>query len=202
MRLFRPCFLSGWLYPEALFRIDTGEKLLCLTFDDGPDPESTPRILEILDNYDIKALFFLDGKAAEKHPGLVSIISSKGHITGNHGYNHINGWTASTNRYVSDITNASEFSSDCLFRPPYGRLRLSQYRKLKRQFKIIFWDIMPYDFDKNFGSRNVLKVLQKKLRKGSLIVFHDTRNSIAPEILPEFINYSISKGYRFVLPVF
>ena len=61
---------------------------------------------------------------------------------------------------------------------------------------------MPYDFDKNFGSRNVLKVLQKKLRKGSLIVFHDTRNSIAPEILPEFINYSISKGYRFVLPVF
>ena len=90
MRLFRPGFLAGCLYPEAIFRIKTTDKILFLTFDDGPDPDSTPRLLDILKKNDIKALFFCNGGAAEKYSYLMDRIRNEGHLTGNHGYNHYN----------------------------------------------------------------------------------------------------------------
>ena len=86
MRFFRPCFIAGWLYPEAIFRMKTDEKLLCLTFDDGPDPDSTPELLDLLERHNIKGIFFCDGRAAEKYPELIDLIISNGHLTGNHGY--------------------------------------------------------------------------------------------------------------------
>ena len=132
MRFFRPCFVAGWIYPEALFRIKTTEKLLYLTFDDGPDPESTPVLLEILEKHNIKVIFFCNGRAAEKYPELIGQIKSQGHLIGNHGYNHLDGWRTSTEKYIADVENAAGFTSSDLFRPPYGRLSLGQYRKLKR----------------------------------------------------------------------
>ena len=147
---------------------------MCLTFDDGPDPDSTPQLLDILDKHDIKALFFCDGRAAEKYPDLINRMISKGHIIGNHGYNHLNGWKTSLKKYIADVVNAAPYTSSGLFRPPYGRLRFNQYRELKEKYKIVFWDIMPYDFDRSFGSGNSLRVLKKKLRRGSIIVLHDT----------------------------
>jgi peptidoglycan-N-acetylglucosamine deacetylase len=200
MRLFRPCFFAGWIYPDAIFRITTIEKLLYLTFDDGPHPDTTHQLLDILDKHNIKALFFCDGRAAEKYPGLINQIKIRGHIIGNHGYNHLNGWTTCLKRYISDVSDAEPYTSSSLFRPPYGHLRFDQYRKLKEKYKIVFWDIMPYDFDKSFGSRNSLRVLKKKIRRGSAIVLHDTKNSTVQDFLDEFINYSMSAGYRFVLP--
>ena len=198
MRLFRPCFFSGWLYSGALFRLKRSEKVLCLTFDDGPDPGSTPELLDILNNYNIKAFFFCDGKAAEKYPELVRKIIIKGHGIGNHGYNHLNGWKTSTAEYCNDINRASQFTSDNLFRPPYGRIRFKQFRQLSRQFRIIFWDVMPYDFDKSFGAERSLAVLNKKLRPGSIIVLHDTQHSTWKYFLKDFIEISINKGYKFV----
>jgi len=200
MRLFRPCFVAGYFYPEAFFRIETNEKLLFLSFDDGPDPETTPVLIEILKKYGIKAMFFCDGRAAEKYPELIEQIKSECHLLGNHGYNHLNGWTTSAKRYINDINQAAEFTSSALFRPPYGRIGFRQYRKLKRKFKIIFWDIMPYDFDMSFGPEKVLKVLQKKVRSGSIIVFHDQSRSMVLKLLPEFIDSSMAKGFRFALP--
>ena len=200
MRFFRPCFIAGWLYRDAIFRIRTTEKLLCLTFDDGPDPDSTPQLLDILDTHSIKALFFCDGRAAEKYPDLINRIISKGHIIGNHGYSHLNGWITSLKSYVTDVSNAAPFTSSRLFRPPYGRLRFNQYRKLKGNYKVVFWDIMPYDFDRSFGSRNSLRVLKKKLRRGSIIVLHDTKNSTLQDFLTGFIDFSTGKGYSFILP--
>ncbi len=197
MRLFRPCFFSGWLYPGALFRLKTSEKVIYLTFDDGPDPGSTSELLDILNNYNIKAFFFCDGKAAEKYPELVRKIIINGHSIGNHGYNHLNGWKTSTAKYCNDFYCASQFTSDNLLRPPYGRIRFSQFRQLRRQFRIIFWDVMPYDFDKSFGAERSLAVLNKKLRPGSIIVLHDTRHSTWKYFLKVFIEISISKGYRF-----
>jgi peptidoglycan/xylan/chitin deacetylase (PgdA/CDA1 family) len=199
MRLFRPCLIAGCFYPEALFRIKTAEKHLCLTFDDGPDPDSTPRLLEILEKYNIKALFFCDGRAAEKHPDLVQLIRHKGHQTGNHGFSHLNGWTTSVNKYVTDVSIADKLTSASLFRPPYGHLKHSQYRVLKGKYKIVFWDLMAYDFDTSFGSRNSLEVLKRKIRPGSVIVLHDTSRSVANIIIEEFLNYSLTQGFRFVL---
>lgn len=202
MRLFRPCFFTGWLYPDALFSLKRSEKSLCLTFDDGPDPGSTPELLDILNNYNIKALFFCNGRAAEKYPELINQIIINGHIVGNHGYSHLNGWTTSTGKYCDDINKASEFTSDKLFRPPYGRIRYSQFRRLRRQFRIIFWDVMPYDFDKSFGAERSLGVLNKKLRPGSIIVLHDNPLSASKIFLNEFLELSKDRGYRFVLPEF
>jgi peptidoglycan/xylan/chitin deacetylase (PgdA/CDA1 family) len=197
MRLFRPCFIAGWLYRDAIFRVRTTEKLLCLTFDDGPDPLSTLSLLDLLDKHSIKAVFFCNGIAAEKYPGLINQIKTRGHMIGNHGYNHLNGWITSLKRYVDDVSNAAPHTSSGLFRPPYGRLRFDQYRKLRETYKIVFWDIMPYDFDIKFGSKKSLLILKKKIRSGSIIVFHDNYKRKSHEFIEEFIFFARDEGYRF-----
>lgn len=173
---------------------------MCLTFDDGPDPDSTIRILNILEKHKIKAIFFCKGKAAEKYPEIVDRIRSAGHIVGNHGYEHLNGWRCTTEKYLKNAESAVPFTSDLLFRPPYGRMRLGQYSRLKASFKIMFWDIMPYDFDESFGAENSLRILKKKIRPGSVIVLHDTPRSFVPSILNDFIIHTYAKGYKFILP--
>lgn len=201
MRVYRPWSLSECLYPDAIFRIKTAEKLLCLTFDDGPDPDSTPQLLNILDRYDIKALFFCTGKSAVEHPDLISRILSKGHITGNHGFSHLNGWKTPTDEYIKDVDKAAECTSGILFRPPYGSLRFSQYIKLKRKYKIIFWDLMPYDFDTSTGAGKSLEILKSRIRPGSVIVLHDKPLSAANTIIEEFIVFALDEGYRFDITI-
>jgi peptidoglycan/xylan/chitin deacetylase (PgdA/CDA1 family) len=201
MRLVRPLFPAGPVFPEALFRLKSSEKTVCLTFDDGPDPGSTPELLDILDIMNIKALFFCTGKNAEEFPELVHEIKSRGHIIGNHGYYHLDGWKTSVNKYCENVERASQFTSNNLFRPPYGRLRIRQYRCLKKSFKIVLWDIMSYDFDQDFGAGQSLELLNNKLRPGSIIVLHDTPASSCTTFLKDFIENSFSKGYRFCFPV-
>ena len=197
MRLFRPCSIAGWLCPDALFRIKTDEKLLYLTFDDGPDPDSTPQLLDILDEHSVKVLFFCEGRAAEKYPELIKLMISRGHIIGNHSHMHPDGWRTSTEKYIEDVSKAAGVTSSVLFRPPFGRIGMKQYRQLKNQYRIIFWDIMPYDFDGNFGSKRSLQILKKKIRPGSVIVLHDTPSSSANTVIGEFLTYAVSSGYRF-----
>jgi peptidoglycan/xylan/chitin deacetylase (PgdA/CDA1 family) len=198
MRLFRPGLLAGFLYPEALFRIKTTEKVLYLTFDDGPDPVSTPQLLRILKKYDIKVLFFCNGCAAEQNFYLITQIQSEGHMIGNHGYSHYDGWRTETTKYVDDVRKAAEFTSDRFFRPPFGRISPRQMKLLK-SYKIVFWDTMVYDFDLTFGSKKSLRVLKDKMRPGSVIVLHDTFSSSANTIIEEFIIHALKEGYRFEL---
>jgi len=197
MRLFRPGFITGWLYPETIFRIRTNEKILFLTFDDGPDPDSTPELINLLDKYKIKGLFFVDGKAAERYPDLVRQLVSGGHIVGNHGYSHYDGWRTSEETYIEDVSKADGFTNSRFFRPPFGRMKIGQYRKLKEKYKIVLWDIMPYDFDKKFDTKRSLKVIKNKIRPGSVIVLHDTSSSTANSIIGEFVTYATECGYRF-----
>ena len=196
MRLFRPGLLAGCLYSEALFRIKTSEKKLYLTFDDGPDPVSTPRLLDFLRKHEISALFFCNGAAAEKYPELIHLIRQGGHLIGNHGYNHFNGWRTGSLKYINDVKRASKVTSDKIFRPPFGRLSFRQARLL-RSYKLVFWDIMAYDFDSSFGKEKSLNVIKRKIRTGSIIVLHDTASSCADEILDEFILFALGNGYRF-----
>jgi len=200
MRLFRPCFAAGWLYPEALFRLKTDKKLLCLTFDDGPDPATTIDLIDLLDQYNIKSLFFCNGQAAEKYPELMTLIISKGHMVGNHGYAHLDGLKTSLGKYVDNVSKADTLTSPLLFRPPYGRMRIGHYRRLKKKYKIILWDIMSYDFDKNFGNEKSLQVLKQKLRPGSIIVLHDNASSSCLKILSGFLDFTNENGYKFVVP--
>jgi len=202
MRFYGPFFLLRLVYPKALFRIRTTDKLLCLTFDDGPDPGSTPLILDILEARGVKAVFFCRGKLAERYPGLISLIKSQGHIVGNHGYNHPDGWKTITSVYLRDFSISAEFTSHDLLRPPYGRIRPVQYRKLAETGRIVFWDLMPYDFDDKMTGTKVLSILRKRIRPGSIIVLHDTIFSSVLSFLDEFIDYARNAGYGFViLPV-
>jgi peptidoglycan/xylan/chitin deacetylase (PgdA/CDA1 family) len=197
MRLYRPFVFLRLLYPGAVFRIRTRNKELCLTFDDGPDPESTPGILEILEDHDIKATFFCSGQESEKYPELTALIASKGHIIGNHGYRHLNGWKTGLNDYIENVYRAANITSRDLFRPPYGRISPLQYRKLIGRFTIVFWDLMPYDFDMRTNTEKILNVLMKKIRPGSIIVLHD-KSFKSFHFLAEFIKYAGDRGYKFV----
>ena len=94
-------------------------------------------------------------------------------------------------KYVEDVSKAADLTNSLFFRPPFGRMKIGQYRKLKEKYRIVLWDIMPYDFDKNFGSERSLQVLKKKIRPGSIIVLHDKASSTANKIISEFINYAI-----------
>jgi peptidoglycan/xylan/chitin deacetylase (PgdA/CDA1 family) len=202
MRLIRPWFFAAYFLPAACFRIKTTEKVLCLTFDDGPDPDSTLPLLNIIEKFNIRAVFFCSGNSAMKYPEIVLKIKSGGHIIGNHCFNHLDGYKTSTKRYIENVMAADPFTSDKLFRPPYGRLRPLQYRKLTKTYKIIMWDLLAYDFDKSLGKEKSMNIMKKKIRKGSIIVFHDKPDSTVHEFLEEFIIYCLSQGYRFDLPAF
>ena len=197
MRLFRPFFLLRLVYPEAFFRVTTTDKELCLTFDDGPHKDTTPHIVEILEASNVKAAFFCSGREAEKYPELVNLIVSKGHIIGNHGYNHLSGWITNVSVYIENAERGEEFTSTGLFRPPYGRIRPAQYRALKKKYRIVFWDLMPYDFDEKTDGKEVLNILKKKIRPGSIIVLHDKASSSCLSFLAEFMKYAEGIGYKF-----
>lgn len=201
MRLYRPFLLSRVIFPGAFFRINDHEKVLYLTFDDGPDPVSTPEVIDILAKYNVCAMFFLNGRNAEMYPHLLSAIKASGHVTGNHGYDHLDGWFTSTRNYLSNVSSGASFSSGRWFRPPYGRLRYRQYIKLSRSYKIVFWDVMAYDFDQKFGQERSLRVLKEYIRPGSVIVLHDTESSSCVSILGAFLEHALGCGYVFkILP--
>jgi peptidoglycan-N-acetylglucosamine deacetylase len=200
MRLYRPFGLFRRFFPEAVFRLTGGGKRICLTFDDGPYRETTPSLLEILDRRAVKAVFFLSGRQAVKYPDLAAGIREAGHIIGNHGYDHLDGWRTGTRKYAEDIAGADDLTSDRIFRPPYGRLTPAQYRKLSLKYRIFMWDLMPYDFDRGFGPSKSLYVVKKLIRNGSVIVLHDNPRSFAAEILEEIILFASDNGFVFVLP--
>ena len=202
MRLARPFFLVPILFREGLFRLETTEKLLCLSFDDGPDSSTTLPLLEIMGKFGVKALFFLTGTLAETNSDIITRIKSEGHIIGNHGYEHLSGFRTQTDLYINNVFAAASLTSSTLFRPPYGQITPTQYRALSQSYKIFFWDVMAYDFDREFGSARSLKLLKEKIRPGSVIVLHDKPGSTAPLFLNEFIDFSLSKGYRFSIPRF
>lgn len=197
MRLVRPPVAARWIYPHAIFRKGEDRKQLCLTFDDGPDKDSTPRILDILAANSVHAIFFCRGDAAEKYPGLVRRIVAGGHLVGNHSHSHPNGWTTTARSYLEDVRRADRFTSPVLFRPPYGRMRPSQYIKLRERYIIVMWDLMPFDYDQALEPGRILRILKEGIRPGSVIALHDKPTASSAGILDEFILFARNKGYHF-----
>lgn len=190
MYLIRPPRVYRWLFKEAVFRKDTNEKIVYLTFDDGPDPEATEYVLGVLSEHDIKATFFILGKNAKAHPTLIEILRSRGHAIGNHGMNHLNGWTTPTADYIADLEEGKKATNSHLFRPAYGKLTLSQYNGIKRNNTIAFWDVISGDFDQTINGKAVVTNVMGNVRNGSIIVMHDSpkamknlRDSLSPIIV-------------------
>ena len=175
------------------------EKELFLTFDDGPTPEITPWVLSVLKEYDAKATFFCIGKNVKKHPDLYNRILEEGHSVGNHSHTHPRGWLVRNNKYYDDIDKAAEFIVSDLFRPPYGKIGPFQIPKLKKDFKIVMWDVLSRDYDKKLSGERCLKNVMDYAESGSIIVFHDTKKAeknikyALPNVLKEFTN----QGYTF-----
>jgi len=161
------------VFPKALWRVDNSQSIF-LTFDDGPDPVSTPQLLSLLDKYNIKASFFCNGVRAQKYPQLINEIKDREHYVGNHGYHHISGWSTSTDEYVDNVENANSIIQSKAFRPPYGRITLRQYNAINKKYKIVMWHVMPGDFDQKVNHQQLLNNLITYTHAGSIIVLHDS----------------------------
>jgi len=188
------------LYPGAVWKLDPARKAIALTFDDGPAPNVTPKVLDILAQYSLQATFFCLGNKAEKFPSLVKQIREEGHVIGNHSYSHPNGFLTGLKTYIGDVKKAHTILQSPFFRPPYGRIRPSQYTTLSKEFNFIFWNVMSYDFHTDFSPEKCLNHCLKNLENGAVYVFHDTpkasRNLLA--FLPLFLDTIKSQGYQTV----
>ena len=203
MILEQPSLWLRLLYPKALWRINPTERVVYLTFDDGPIPEVTPRVLEILRNYGVKATFFMVGDNVRKYPEVFEMVKSDGHRLGNHTFNHLGGIKHSTKDYVLNIHKANAYIHSDLFRPPHGWLRHRQYYFLKRHYKLVMWDLVTRDYSKRLNADDVFENVRRYARPGSIVTFHDSLRSV-PKLwsaLPRSIEWLLAEGYEFrVIP--
>ncbi len=187
------------IFPNLIWDIKTYEKEIYLTFDDGPHPDITPGVLEMLDKYKAKATFFCVGDNVRKHPDTYELILNKGHEVGNHSYSHSNGWKVSNDNYFDDIEKADKLIRSNLFRPPYGRISPSQIKHLKKKYSIIMWSVLTYDYSKNVSKEQCLRNSIIKTKPGSIVVFHDSLKSENNLFyaLPMFLKHFTDKGFVF-----
>ena len=169
-----PDCLRPFFGPHLIWRKESSSRVIYLTFDDGPVPEVTPTVLDILDVHSIKATFFCVGENVEKHPEIYNNIISRGHRTGNHSYNHLKGFETENSEYVENIRKAARLIKSRLFRPPYGRIKPKQLKVLRNEFDIVMWDVITHDYDKSLSNDKVFRNVTRYSRNGSIVVFHDS----------------------------
>ena len=199
MLIEQPPLLLRWIYPRALWRMDKNEKAVYLTFDDGPIPNITPWVLDLLDKYNIKATFFMVGDNVRKHTEEFRMVVVRGHRFGNHTFNHIRGFEYLSQNYLANTDKANEYLHTDLFRPPHGYMRWVQYHVLKKKYRIVMWDLVTRDYSKRLTGPQVLAKVKKYVRNGSIITFHDSIKS-EPRLkyaLPRAIEWLLAQGYTF-----
>ncbi|MDH5608588.1 MAG: polysaccharide deacetylase family protein [Cyclobacteriaceae bacterium] len=200
-----PSWLRRW-YPQFVWKIDENDPVIYLTFDDGPVPGATPYVLDILDQYQARATFFVVGDNVRKHPSLFREVLTRGHAVGNHTYHHLKGWSVSAQLYADDIARCRQVMEDegailgstPLFRPPYGRITTQQARQVVQGHRVIMWDILSGDFDLSLNVDSSFRAL-KKAEQGSVIVFHDSEKYLmnVKKLLPALLADFSSRGYKF-----
>jgi peptidoglycan/xylan/chitin deacetylase (PgdA/CDA1 family) len=195
------------LYPYGVFRADevrltaNGQQPIAyLTFDDGPIPEVTPKVLAILEQYGVKATFFMVGENIDKHPEVYEQVVKAGHAIGNHTYNHLKGWRTDFHEYMENTDRCADRTQNTdLFRPPYGKATFRQRRALHNKgYRLIYWDILTRDYEATRTPEQMLKQIQRDVRPGSIINFHDSlkSNERMLEVLPKVIAYLQAENYE------
>jgi peptidoglycan/xylan/chitin deacetylase (PgdA/CDA1 family) len=195
--LFTPTKLLKRMMPSLVWNMGDAQDVF-LTFDDGPTPGNTEWIVDTLAKYDAKATFFCLGKNVEQHPESFRRIIEAGHKAGNHTYSHQRGWGMSLERYVEDVDFANQLVRSDLFRPPYGRIKPSQARKLSERYDLIMWDVLSRDYSNLITPRQCANNVIKHVRAGSIVVFHDSPKSSRNMryALPRVLDYLSERGLK------
>ena len=191
-----------WIFPNYVWDIPNDGQKVFLTFDDGPTPEITEWVLEQLKKYNAKATFFCIGNNIEKYPEIFQKTIAEGHAIGNHTFDHLNGWKTTTEDYIENVklyeTQNPKLVTRNLFRPPYGKIKHSQSKILRKLgYKIIMWDVLSRDYDQRISSTQCLENVLSNIETGSIIVFHD---SVKAEhnlkyVLPKTLEFLKEKGF-------
>jgi len=203
MYLVKTPFWLRALYPACIWKIPSADKVIYLSFDDGPHPDATPFVLAQLKKYNAKASFFCIGKNVLSYANIYEQIIQEGHVVGNHTYDHLNGWKTDAATYLENIKSASNLIVSNLFRPPYGRISQNQLKNIAADKtmpqQIIMWDVLSGDFDLKLTGEQCARNVIKHAKSGSIVVFHDSakawdRLQVA---LPLVLDYFSNLGYRF-----
>ncbi|MGA9648048.1 MULTISPECIES: polysaccharide deacetylase family protein [Pedobacter] len=202
MYLVKSPLLLKWYYPSLLWNKPRNEKVIYLTFDDGPIPNVTDFVLKTLKVFNAKATFFCIGDNITKHPDVFERVKNGGHAIGNHTFNHLKGWITDDETYIQNILKCQTITQTNLFRPPYGRIKKSQISNLKSKIsnlEIVMWDTLSGDFDINLSPEKCYQNVIKHTRNGSIIVFHDSLKAFdrLEYSLPRVLKYFSEKGFTF-----
>lgn len=204
MLIERPPEWVRRLLPGGIFRIppaegSEGRKRVYLTFDDGPIPEVTPRLLDLLDEYGVKGTFFMVGDNARRYPELYREVVRRGHRVGNHTMHHLQGLRTYSPNYMRDVAEAAEYIESDLFRPPHGWMKWRQAFALRRRYRIVMYDLITRDYSKYLTADDVFENVKRYARDGSIIVFHDSLKSLPRlfDALPRSIEWLKGEGFEF-----
>lgn len=203
MYFIKTPFWLRLIYRSCIWRKPTQDRVLYLSFDDGPHPEATPFVLEQLAIFNAKASFFCIGKNVQLYPNIYAALIKANHTVGNHTQNHMNGWKNNTSDYIVDIQEATKSISSNLFRPPYGRISFSQIKALRSDpslpQEIIMWDVLSGDFDTTISGDQCAQNVIQHAGPGSIIVFHDSAKAMdrLRIALPKVLAHFSKLGYQF-----
>ena len=197
-----PWWLRMMFPANLIWDIPTTEKIIYLTFDDGPHPVATPFVLDELKKYNAKATFFCIGKNVQEQPELYQRIFAEGHRVGNHTHNHLNSWKTDDETWLNNVKEAAKWIDSDLFRPPYGKIRSFQAKLLQQAnppYRIIMWNVLSADFDQSISEEQCFNNVKKNVKPGAIIVFHDSERALVnmKYALGETLRYFSGMGYRF-----
>ena len=207
MFIHKTNFLLRAAYPRFRWRVKTAERVIYLTFDDGPIPEVTDFVLETLQQHGAKATFFCIGDNVRKHPSIFQKVAAGGHAIGNHTFNHLNGWKTDDAVYLDNFRQCQQQLDrpTGLFRPPYGRIKRSQATTVLQSHEIIMWDVLTGDFSLDLDKEVILRKTLRLTEPGSIVLLHDSVKAWPrmSYVLPRVLTYFAEQGYRFdALPLF
>jgi peptidoglycan/xylan/chitin deacetylase (PgdA/CDA1 family) len=202
MYLVKSPLLLKWYYPSLVWNKSRADKVVYLTFDDGPIPVVTEFVLNTLKSFNCKATFFCIGDNINKHAEIFEQVKMEGHAIGNHTFNHLKGWKTEDKTYIQNFQACQQLTNTHLFRPPYGRIKKSQIKQLRKinpKLNIIMWDVLSGDFDLNLSPEKCYENVIKNTRNGSIIVFHDSLKAFdrLKFALPATLKYLTTQGYKF-----
>lgn len=198
MTKFRTPYLFRWIFHRRIWGFSIKEPFVYLTFDDGPTPECTEWILQTLKQHNAVATFFCVGTNVQKHPELAGKLTEDGHAIANHTMRHEKGTQTDKETYFESISKAAEYIDSNVFRPPYGRIPMKYTRDLRKNYKVIMWTWLSYDYDKTVPVEKVLKSAES-IRNGDIIVLHDNVKSFErlKIILPEILKIIDRKNLKY-----